>query len=480
MKIETIIGIETHVQLNTKTKMFCSCSTDYFGHPPNSMVCPICLGYPGVLPSVNIEAFRKAIRVGKALHCDIQEKSRFDRKNYMYPDLFKGYQITQFEYPINLGGFIDLISKDTNKRINITRAHLEEDTAKSIHVDDHTLIDGNKAGTPLLEIVSEPDLSTSDEAVEYTKKLRSIIRFIGASLADMEKGEMRFDINVNLKITKDNKEFRTPITEVKNLNSFKSLKNAIEYEVERQKDEFVRSNIVLEKGNKTTRGWNDTLGKTYFLREKEESDDYRYFPEPDIPPFEIDQEFIEKSIKEIDVFYEDALSLLVEKHKIPIYTAELIIGDRPFYDFFMKSIKIYKGDENNIANWIVNDIFTLINENGISIEDIDSDKFVMLLSKVDEKSLSINNAREIFKDVVLNKADVLKLIEENSVIDDDDLIDTIVREVIDKNKDLVEKYVAGKEGLLGFFVGQVLQKVSGRYNPEEVKEKIIHYIKTFN
>ena len=473
MEVKIIVGIETHVQLDTKTKMFCSCSTDYFGKKPNSNVCPICLGYPGVLPSVNKEAFVHAIKVGYALHCNIQNKSQFDRKNYMYPDLFKGYQITQYEYPINLGGFIDL----SNKRINITRAHLEEDTAKSIH-NKETQIDGNKAGIPLLEIVSEPDMSSSDEAVEYTKMLRSIIRFIGASSADMEKGEMRFDININLEILKGGKKFRTPICEIKNLNSFKSLKGAIEYEIERQKDEFERSSVVLSKGNKTTRGWNDVLSKTYFLREKEESDDYRYFPEPDIPPFNLDDKFINNSKKiNIDVFYDEAISYMKDECHLAYNSISLIIDDKDVYNFFYRSSEKYKGDKNNIANWIINDIFTMINENNLSIKDFDYNVLVKLLSLVDNKSLSITNAREIFRNVTLNNGDINELINANTILSDDTLINSVIRDVLYENRDLVEKYIAGKEGILGFFVGRVLSKVSGRYNPEEVSSKIKNFIK---
>lgn len=474
MKIEkVIIGIETHVQLNTKTKMFCSCSTNYKGALPNTNVCPVCLGYPGILPKPNRKAFMEAIKVGFVLNSDIQQKSRFDRKNYMYPDLFKGYQITQFEYPINLGGYVDI----SNKRIEITRAHLEEDTAKSIHEKENTLIDGNKAGIPLLEIVSEPQMNTSDEAVEYVRRLRNLIRFIKSSSCDMEKGEMRFDINVNLGIIDNGTEYRTPICEVKNLNSFKSLKGAIEYEIKRQEEEFKKTKIQLDKGNKTTRGWNDNLQKTYFLRVKEESDDYRYFPEPDIPPFNLDKEFIENTINNIKDNPYEAIKKM-EKDNISHDLIGLIFEDLKAYKFYSKSAIKYKGEKMNIANWIVNDIFSLNNEYGIDINDINIEDFVQLLENIDNKTINVTSAKDIFRRIVLKSEDIKKLIEENSILHDDSAIDNVIKKVLSQNKDLVEKYISGKDGLLGFFVGKVLLEVKGRYDPQDIREKIIDFIKS--
>ncbi|HEX9059234.1 MAG TPA: Asp-tRNA(Asn)/Glu-tRNA(Gln) amidotransferase subunit GatB, partial [Clostridia bacterium] len=289
MKVTPIIGLEIHVQLKTKSKMFCACSAEYFGDKPNTHMCPVCLALPGALPRANKKALENAVKVGVALHCKINKYSKFDRKNYMYPDLFKGYQITQYEIPICGNGYVDIETREgKTKRIGIIRAHQEEDTAKSIHEKGFTLIDGNKAGIPLLEIVSEPDMADEFEAKAYAEYIYNTLRFIGVSDCDMEKGQMRFDVNINLKVTKEEngntEELATPIAEIKNLNSFRSLQRAILFEVERQKEEFEKTGETIAKGNKTTRGWSDDRDETYPLRSKEEAEDYRYFPDPDLPP----------------------------------------------------------------------------------------------------------------------------------------------------------------------------------------------------
>ncbi len=469
MEIKVIIGLEIHVQLKTNTKMFCSCSAKYFNDSPNTHLCPVCLGLPGALPVVNKKAVIQAIKVGKALNFNINSKSRFDRKNYMYPDLFKGYQITQFEFPIDTDGYIVLKS---GKKINIYRAHLEEDTAKSLHHKGYTLLDGNKAGVPLLEIVSSPEMFSKEEAKEYAKKIYNVVRFIGVSDCDMEKGQMRFDVNINLEIKKEGKIFKTPISEIKNLNSFRSMERAIDYESQRQLEEFEKKGIVLEKGNKTTRGWNDNLSKTFFQRDKEESDDYRYFPEPDLPPFILTEKFIQDALSEIDILQEDALVSLIQEYRISSDIADLIVEERDYYDFFIKVSKSYK-EYVNLSNWIVTEIIAIIKEYSLEISSCDIHDFIKLLNSIDEKKISVSSGKEILKKMMLEDINIEKEID-NKLIDTDlNKIESIIKNILESNKDLVQKYLDGKEGIMGFLIGQVVKEMKGRIDPIEVKEKIL-------
>ena len=472
MEIKTIVGLEIHVQLKTETKMFCSCSAKYFEDAPNTHLCPVCLGLPGALPVMNKSAIDKAIKVGKALNFTINSKSRFDRKNYMYPDLFKGYQITQFEFPIDTDGYISLSS---GKRVNIYRAHIEEDTAKSIHDKEYTFLDGNKSGVPLLEIVSSPELFSKEEAKEYAKKIYNTLRFIGVSDCDMEKGQMRFDVNINLEITKDGSIYKTPICEVKNLNSFRSMERAIEYESIRQLEEFEQKGIILAKGNKTTRGWNDNLSKTFFQRDKEESDDYRYFPEPDLPPLILSDEFIEAALSQIDILPQDALELLISKYSLSKNIAELIIEEKEYYDFFLSSCSIYK-NYLNLSNWLTTELLGIIKEYSLNISNIDKFLFIKILESIDKKVISVPSGKEILRAVILEKTDIDILIEQNSISDDSDQIESIIYTLLSSHKDIVEKYLSGKEGVLGFLIGQVVKEMKGRVDPKDVREKILAVI----
>ncbi len=486
MEVKTIIGLEIHVQLKTKSKMFCSCSSEYFNDIPNSHMCPVCLGLPGALPVINKEAVVQAIRVGEALNLDINSKSRFDRKNYMYPDLFKGYQITQFEFPITTSGYVyinvnngDKGSK--SKKIRILRAHMEEDTAKSTHYSDHTLLDGNKAGVPLLEIVSYPDMESSEEAKEYAKKIYNIVRFIQASDCDMEKGQMRFDLNVNLKITKKEggsvvKEYRTPIVEVKNLNSFRALERATLYEEERQLEEFRKNAEIAQVGNKVTRGWNDNLSKTFFQREKEESNDYRYFPEPDLPPLYLNKEFIDNAKKSIGILPDEALKILEDKYKIGSNIATTIVEDRSYYNYFLSELIKYKGSPSNLANWIAGYIVGLLNESGKSILDISSGMLAILLNLEDANNLSSLKIKDILKEVILENSDLDKLINDNIIIKDDNMLDTTIDNILANNKEEVLKYKSGKDGILSYLIGQVMREMQGRADPSSIKEKLLKKI----
>ncbi len=500
MNRKIIVGIETHVQLKTKSKMFCSCSAEYFGSKPNVNVCPVCLGYPGALPKVNEEAIVQAIRVGKLLKFEnINKSSSFERKNYMYPDLFKGFQITQYKNPILSNGYleiriqgnVDSHLKNTNhpkatpiphvvsNKINIYRAHLEEDTAKSLHEDGYTLIDGNKAGVPLLEIVSAPDLDSAIEAKEYAKTLYNLLRYSNISDCDMEKGQMRFDININLEITDDDGcTFYTPIVEVKNLNSFRSLERAINFEADFQFEEFKKNRIEKNKGNKVTKGWNDIKGETIFQRGKEESDDYRYFPEPDLPPLVLSQKFIDSVTVENSA--ENTMKKLRDAGVSGSSVSVLVLTlGLEFVHIFDQMSNEYHGDLNSLANWVINDLAGIISEYDVDISSIDIQKLVNILNLVSGKELTSTSAKEIIYKMIVNKENVDKLISSRKIISDNAEIDKCIDEVLGENKDLIQTYLNGKEGLLSFFIGQVMKKMQGRASPSDIKNKLLIKISKF-
>lgn len=494
MNRKIIVGIETHVQLKTKSKMFCSCSAEYFGSKPNVNVCPVCLGYPGALPKVNEEAIVQAIRVGKLLNFkNINSYSSFERKNYMYPDLFKGFQITQYKDPILSNGYLDIriqsnvdshlkatpIPNMVSNKINIYRAHLEEDTAKSLHEDGYTLIDGNKAGVPLLEIVSAPDLDSAIEAKEYAKTLYNLLRYSNISDCDMEKGQMRFDININLEITDDDgRTLYTPIVEVKNLNSFRSLERAINFEEDFQFEEFKKNRIEKNKGNKVTKGWNDIKGETIFQRGKEESDDYRYFPEPDLPPLVLSQKFIDSVTVENSAM--DTMEKLKEDGVSDSSATILVLTlGLEFVHIFDQMRNEYHGDLSSLANWVINDLAGIISENDVDISSIDVQKLVNILNLVSGKELTSTSAKEIIYKMIVKNENVDELISSRKVINDDGEIDKCVDEVLGENQELIQTYLNGKEGVLSFFIGQVMKKMQGRASPSDIKNKLLIKISKF-
>ncbi|MBQ2430426.1 MAG: Asp-tRNA(Asn)/Glu-tRNA(Gln) amidotransferase subunit GatB [Campylobacter sp.] len=464
---ETIIGLEVHCQLNTKTKIFCSCATS-FGEKPNTNVCPTCLALPGALPVLNKEAVIKAISFGTAINATINEKSVFDRKNYFYPDLPKAYQISQFTVPIVENGELFINIDGNEKRIGITRAHLEEDAGKNSHEDGRSLVDLNRTGTPLLEIVSEPDMRSSDEAVAYLKKLHSILRFLNISDANMQEGSFRCDVNVSIRPKGDNKLYTR--VEIKNLNSFKFIQKAIEYEVNRQisawedgkYDELVYQETRLFDTNKFV---------TKSMRSKEDSAEYRYFPDPDLLTVIIDDDMM-KTGRKIPELPDEKKVRYVEKLGIKPKDAEVIISTYENAKYFEDLINA--GLEPKLCvTWLSVELPARL-KNGMTIENspVDSKKMISLLGRISDGTISQKAAKDVLDFLMENDESVDSVIEKLGLkqVSDDGAIVAIIDAVLNANADKVAEYKSGKDKLFGFFVGQVMKEGKGAFNPSKVNE----------
>lgn len=465
---ETIIGLEVHCQLNTKTKIFCSCPTS-FGDKANVHVCPTCLALPGALPVLNKEAVKKAIMFGTAVNATINKKSVFDRKNYFYPDLPKAYQISQFTIPIVEHGELFININGENKRIGITRAHLEEDAGKNTHEEGRSLVDLNRAGTPLLEIVSEPDMRSGDEAVAYLKKLHSILRFINISDANMQEGSFRCDVNVSIRPKGDEKLYTR--VEIKNLNSFKFVQKAIEYEVARQIDAWEDgkySELVVQE----TRLFDTSNFTTRSMRSKEDSAEYRYFPDPDLLTVEISDEMLEEARK-IPELPNEKKERYINELGLKKDDAEVIISSYEHAKFFEDLINA--GHEPKLCvTWLNVELNGRL-KNGLTIEDspIDSAKMSDLLSRIEDGTISQKAAKEvldfIMENIEISVDDVIKKLGLKQVSDDATIL-AVINAVISKNEQKVAEYRNGKDKLFGFFVGQVMKEGKGAFNPAKVNE----------
>lgn len=464
---ETIIGLEVHCQLNTKTKIFCSCPTS-FGDEPNTHVCPTCLALPGALPVLNKEAVKKAIMFGTAVNATINKKSIFDRKNYFYPDLPKAYQISQFTIPIVEHGELFINIDGENKRIGITRAHLEEDAGKNTHENMRSLVDLNRAGTPLLEIVSEPDMRSSDEAVAYLKKLHSILRFINISDANMQEGSFRCDVNVSIRPKGDSKLYTR--VEIKNLNSFKFIQKAIEYEVSRQIDAWEDGKydeLVVQE----TRLFDTTKFITKSMRSKEDSAEYRYFPDPDLLSVEISDEMMSEATK-IPELPDQKKTRYVEKLGLKLADAEVIISSYEHAKFFEDLISAGL-DPKLCVTWLNVELNGRL-KNGVTIEEspVNSSKMISLLKRIEDGTISQKAAKEVLDYLMQNDEAVDNVIEKLGLkqVSDDGAILAIIEAVLSANADKVAEYKSGKDKLFGFFVGQVMKEGKGAFNPGKVNE----------
>jgi aspartyl-tRNA(Asn)/glutamyl-tRNA(Gln) amidotransferase subunit B len=466
MSWETVIGLETHVQLSTKTKLFSRASTA-FGASPNTNVNLIDCGLPGVLPSINKEAFYKAIRFGMAIDAKINQTSIFDRKNYFYADLPKGYQITQMDLPIVLGGSIDIQLDESTKTINITRAHLEEDAGKSIHdeYDGFSAIDLNRAGTPLLEIVSEPEISDAKEAVAYMKAMHQLVTYLDVSDGNMAQGSLRCDANVSIR-KKGEKELGTR-TEIKNINSFKFIEKAINFEIKRQIK-------LLENGEKVTqetRLYDSSKDETRPMRSKEFANDYRYFPEPDLLPVVISDEEIQKIRNEFPELPKEKEARYQDKFGLSAYDSQIISSSKSMADFFDAAAEKIE-NYSLLSNWLIGEISAYLNKEQIEIHKskLTSDNVAMLINRIDDQTISGKIGKSIFEEMCLSGSTPDEIIESQGLkqISDDGAIEEIIMTVISENPSQVKAYLDGKDKLFGFFVGQVMKLTAGKANPKAV------------
>ena len=471
MKYETVIGLEVHVQIKTKTKIFCSCSTE-FGSPPNENTCPICLGMPGVLPVLNKRFLESSMRACLATHCTIEPMNRFARKNYFYPDLPKGYQISQFELPLGTNGYININVDGTKKRIGLTRIHMEEDAGKLIHGENtgrpgKSYVDFNRTGVPLCEVVSEPDMRSAEEARAYLNELKSILEYTGVSDCNMEEGSLRCDANVSIRPV-GQKEFGTR-AELKNLNSFKFIQKAIEYEVDRQTKLLDQGDTVKQE----TRLYDADRNETFPMRSKEEAHDYRYFPDPDLVPIMIDEAWVEELRKTIPELPEQKRERFVKSYKIPEYDAGVLTSSKPLADYFEQCTALFP-QPKTISNWMMGDLLRELKKDGRNIVDcpVSPSALVDLLKLIESGTISGNIAKGIFEEMYQTQKSAGSIVEEKGLkqITDSSAIEKIVAEVLQANPSQIEEFKGGKEKVLGFLVGQVMKASKGKANPAMVNK----------
>jgi len=471
MEFESVIGLEIHVQLNTKSKIFCNCANQ-FGSEANSQTCPVCLGMPGVLPVLNEEVLLKGIKAGLAINCKIAEYSKFDRKNYFYPDLPKAYQISQYDMPICENGYVDITTSEGPKRIGITRLHLEEDAGKSIHLDDSSrnisYVDLNRTGVPLAEIVSEPDMRTGEEAYEYLQKIKSIMKYIGVSDVNMEEGSLRCDVNISVREKGDEKLGEK--VEVKNLNSFKAVKAAIDFEFERQVElieDGAKNQIVQE-----TRLWNPDSQETYSMRSKEDAHDYRYFPDPDLTPIIVDPAQVEEMRKNLPELPDEKKERFINEYSLPDYDAGVLTSVRQLADYYEKVVSA-GADAKRSSNWIMSELLAKLDDPE-KIDDfiVTSENLAKLIKLICDNTISGKIAKTVFKDMLETGDDPEDIVEKKGLkqVTDTSEIEGMIDSILEKNPQSVEDFKNGKQKAMGFLVGQVMKESRGKANPQIVNE----------
>ncbi|MFH1925252.1 MAG: Asp-tRNA(Asn)/Glu-tRNA(Gln) amidotransferase subunit GatB [Chloroflexota bacterium] len=477
MNFETIIGLEVHAQLLTKSKMYCGCSADYAAAPPNTHVCPVCLGMPGVLPVINKQAVEYTIMTALALNCTISGYTKFDRKNYPYPDLMKGYQISQYDAPIGKGGWLDIEVDGKKRKIAITRVHLEEDVAKLLHRtgtdgEEYSLVDVNRSGVPLMEIVGEPDLRSPEEARQYLNKLRSILQYLGVSTGNMEEGSFRCDANISIR--PEGSSNLGPKVEVKNMNSFRAVYQAMDYEARRQRKAYSEGKKLVQE----TRGWVEEKGKTVAQRSKEYAHDYRYFPEPDLPPLMISREWVEEIRAKIPELPEDRRGRFMTEYGLPLYDASELTKTKDMADYFEESTKTdayqkLPSDKaaKEVSNWLLGQASHIMNAANTDIEGfrkmISPEQLCQLVAKIPAGSVSSTSAKEVLGEMFNTGKSAEEVIQERGLIQISDTgeLEAAIVDVINSNEQAVSDYKAGKETALKFLVGQVMRATKGRANP---------------
>jgi aspartyl-tRNA(Asn)/glutamyl-tRNA(Gln) amidotransferase subunit B len=467
---EAVIGLEVHAQLLTESKAFAPVSTE-FGGSPNTQVSPLCLGHPGTLPVLNENLVRYIIKMGLATNCDIARKSIFARKNYFYPDLPKGYQISQYDTPICHDGYINITTDGVDKEIGITRIHMEEDAGKSIHDQDpfNTLIDLNRAGVPLIEIVSEPDIRTAKEAYEYLKRIKQIVQYLEICDGNMEEGSLRCDANVSVR-PKGQEEFGTR-TELKNMNSFRNVERAIEFEIERQIELIESGGQVVQQ----TLLWDANKMETRRMRSKEEAHDYRYFPEPDIPPVVVTDEMLEDIKEELPEMPDVRKQRFIDEFEMSSDDAQTLTEDRYLADFY-EDVLLHAGNPKAVSNLILTEVLRTLNDQSIGIQEfpISAERIAGLVQLREDDKINSSAMTEIYNAMLKEEKSAEELAKEMNLVQvsDTDFLEPIVDEVIEQHPDEVERYRNGKKGLIGFFIGQVMQRSQGKANPEMVREMI--------
>lgn len=478
-KYEVIIGLEVHTQLLTKSKAFCSCSVQ-FGDIPNSNTCPVCLGHPGALPVLNEEVVRYAVKLGLATNCKIRETSIFARKNYFYEDLPKGYQISQYDKPICYDGYIEIqLDEHNTKKIGITRIHIEEDTGKAIHdLDIDTLLDYNRSGVPLLEIVSEPDIRTPEEAHKYLEQLRQILLYLEISSGNMEEGALRCDANISVRL-RGEKKFGTK-TEVKNLNSFRNVQKALEYEIDRQ-IEMIEHNQTIQQ---ETRLWDATKHQTRVMRTKEMAHDYRYFPEPDLVNLYTPNEFVKEIEQELPELPFQRRIRFQKEYSLPWYDSNILVSDKEIADYYENAALLIENQNSTtyklLSNWIMTEVLRVLSNKNINISQLGlNPKYLAeLVELLATNSISSRIAKDLFEEMIASNTSPKEIIQNKGIaqISDTSQLEEIIKEIISKNQESVEKYKSGRTNVFGFFVGQVMKSTQGKANPKIVNQILEKYL----
>ncbi|MCL4377212.1 MAG: Asp-tRNA(Asn)/Glu-tRNA(Gln) amidotransferase subunit GatB [Actinobacteria bacterium] len=474
---ETVIGLETHVELSTLTKMFCGCRLS-FGEPPNTYTCPVCLGHPGSLPVINKKAIENAVKIALALNCTIKEHTVFHRKNYFYPDMPKNYQISQYDLPVGIDGYVDVNIGSYIRRIGITRVHVEEDTGKLLHIGstgriseaNYSIVDFNRAGTPLIEIVTMPDIKSPEEARQYMITLRNILIMLNVSDCSMEEGSIRSDANVSIKLVTDSKLGTR--TEIKNLNSFKFLQKGLDYEVQRQIDIIKSGRKVVQQ----TRHYDSKSQTTKALREKEEAHDYRYFPDPDLVPMKLDTDWINEIKSTLPELPSAKEKRYKELYRLSDYDSSLMANDLEFSSYFEETLKYYN-DAKTVCNWIMGDFSAYINKEGITLKQskISPENLASLLKMIDSGEISSKIAKSVFEEMYTNGSSPGEIISKKGLkqISDAGELEKVIDEVISSNPDVIKQYKSGKSKAIGFLIGQIMRKTQGKANPGLVNEIIL-------
>jgi len=469
---EVVIGVEVHAQLRTKSKMFCGCSTA-FGRSPNSQTCPVCLGLPGSLPVINKAAVEMAVRAGLALNCTIGAENRFARKNYFYPDLPKGYQISQYEAPICEHGWMEIAVGGTTKRVRIRRAHLEEDAGKNLHgaSSGRSLVDLNRAGTPLLEIVTEPDMRSADEAVAYLKNLRDILMYLEVCDGNMEEGSFRCEPNLSLRPA-GQQELGVKV-ELKNINSFKFVKDALEHEIKRQTKVLTEGGCVKQE----TRLWNLDRGETAVMRSKEEAHDYRYFPDPDLVPLKLEREWVDAFRADLPELPAVRTRRFLEEYGLPDYDAGVLTATRDVGEYFEASVKLFP-QPKTVSNWVMGELTRELNNTGTAIgaSPVSPERLATLLRMVEQGTVSLKVARDIFPEMYRTGKAPEQIVQERGLtqVSDEVALSQVIDDVLAKNPAQVAQFKQGKQQVLGFLVGQVMKTSGGKANPGKVNELLKH------